>query len=243
MPLATKNGAIIVKNGSLAQNCNCCSSQWYCCENPTCALKDVKSITVELNCTGYMLQRRYQWQCRSYVGGTVSHDYYVSTGFDGAALNGVRFLQKQSDTVWSTSVPMTGGCSSTITATIIGTLLNVEVVVYASAWQKTDQESYRSLSQLSCGTVGNWQGQHSAAGDEATQTMMTSGRVILDYYASASGCYEDPSPARLPYSFTVSVPYIGSPTCTEAGGSGVVSTNLETGSQRVEIKAVTLTRN
>jgi hypothetical protein len=30
MPLATKNNAIIVKDGKLAENCNCCGG-WYCC--------------------------------------------------------------------------------------------------------------------------------------------------------------------------------------------------------------------
>ena len=31
MPLATKNGSLILKSGSLAENCNCCGSGWYCC--------------------------------------------------------------------------------------------------------------------------------------------------------------------------------------------------------------------
>lgn len=30
MPLATKNGSLIVKSGSIAENCNCCASGWYC---------------------------------------------------------------------------------------------------------------------------------------------------------------------------------------------------------------------
>ena len=30
MPLATKNGSLIVKSGSLAENCNCCAGGWYC---------------------------------------------------------------------------------------------------------------------------------------------------------------------------------------------------------------------
>lgn len=30
MPLATKNNAIIVKDGRLAENCGCCKSEWYC---------------------------------------------------------------------------------------------------------------------------------------------------------------------------------------------------------------------
>lgn len=30
MPLATKNGSLIIKSGSIAENCNCCASGWYC---------------------------------------------------------------------------------------------------------------------------------------------------------------------------------------------------------------------
>lgn len=30
MPLATKNGSLIVKSGSIAENCNCCAGGWYC---------------------------------------------------------------------------------------------------------------------------------------------------------------------------------------------------------------------
>jgi hypothetical protein len=33
MPLATKNNAIIVKDGKIAENCNCCGG-WYCYDNP-----------------------------------------------------------------------------------------------------------------------------------------------------------------------------------------------------------------
>jgi hypothetical protein len=30
MPLATKNNAIILKDGKLAENCDCCGGEWYC---------------------------------------------------------------------------------------------------------------------------------------------------------------------------------------------------------------------
>jgi len=48
MPLATKNGSFIVKSGSIAEDCNCCASGWYCdvsggggacCEGTTCSIK------------------------------------------------------------------------------------------------------------------------------------------------------------------------------------------------------------
>jgi hypothetical protein len=34
MPLATKNGTLILKGGKLAENCNCCGDGWYCYDNP-----------------------------------------------------------------------------------------------------------------------------------------------------------------------------------------------------------------
>lgn len=47
MPLATKNGSLIIKSGSIAENCRCCASGWYCyvtdggacCEGTTCNIK------------------------------------------------------------------------------------------------------------------------------------------------------------------------------------------------------------
>ena len=53
MPLATKNGAIIVKDGNLAENCGCCG-EWYCfvkdggacCDGTTCSVKP------ECDCVG-----------------------------------------------------------------------------------------------------------------------------------------------------------------------------------------------
>jgi len=30
MPIATKSGSLIVKDGKLAENCGCCTSGWYC---------------------------------------------------------------------------------------------------------------------------------------------------------------------------------------------------------------------
>ena len=42
MPLAIKNGLLIVKNGSIAENCSCCGGGWYCCEQPC----DISSVSV-----------------------------------------------------------------------------------------------------------------------------------------------------------------------------------------------------
>ena len=47
MPLATKNGSIIVKDGKLAENCGCCGG-WYCCASRSCLADDITSIKVSI---------------------------------------------------------------------------------------------------------------------------------------------------------------------------------------------------
>ena len=51
MPLATKNNAIIVKDGKLAENCGCCGG-WYCCPpvmkaTVTFNLSDVETVVYQ----------------------------------------------------------------------------------------------------------------------------------------------------------------------------------------------------
>lgn len=243
MPLATKNGSLVVKNGSVAQDCNCCSPVgWYCCESPECAIQRLSSVSVELSAVGYMLQRHYHWQCVSYVGESVYREYYLSAGFDGPSLTGVHFLQKQSSGAWSTSISSPGGCKTKVTLTPSGStslLLNIEVPM--PAWQITDQESYRSLSQLSCGdsVSGAWQ----SAGDTATFTRVSTKSILIEYAASSGRCFDIGAAASvLPQTLAVNVPNFLHPSCDQIASDGVVSTNLETGSQIVTIKAITLTQ-
>ena len=47
MPLATKNNAIIVKDGKLAENCGCCG-EWYCCAERNCFPDQITSILVNI---------------------------------------------------------------------------------------------------------------------------------------------------------------------------------------------------
>jgi hypothetical protein len=46
MPLATKNGSLIVKDGLLAENCGCCGG-WYCCADKACLAKP-SSVTLSV---------------------------------------------------------------------------------------------------------------------------------------------------------------------------------------------------
>ena len=45
MPLATQNGSLIVKNGSVAENCNCCGG-WYCYAECPCSYADLMPNTL-----------------------------------------------------------------------------------------------------------------------------------------------------------------------------------------------------
>jgi hypothetical protein len=49
MTIATKNGSVIIKDGSVAQNCGCCGG-WICCQDPACLyqLYDVR-LTISTN--------------------------------------------------------------------------------------------------------------------------------------------------------------------------------------------------
>ena len=49
MPLATKNGAIIVKDGKLAENCNCCGGLCATCANATKPLTLSCRVTFAIN--------------------------------------------------------------------------------------------------------------------------------------------------------------------------------------------------
>jgi len=48
MPLATKNGSLIVKSGSIAESCSCCAptAGWYCCASRSCLPDNINAITV-----------------------------------------------------------------------------------------------------------------------------------------------------------------------------------------------------
>lgn len=94
MPLAVKNGSIILKDGKLAENCNCCAAGggWYCCEDKIgqCRdrLGDVLKLTATISAQDYTkhslvtgcgcseavgggstwISRYYLWPGSKYVG-------------------------------------------------------------------------------------------------------------------------------------------------------------------------------
>jgi hypothetical protein len=58
MTLATKNNALIVKDGKIAENCGCCGG-WYCCLSLSCLVTDIQSVTVSIAAEAYVRKWQY----------------------------------------------------------------------------------------------------------------------------------------------------------------------------------------
>jgi hypothetical protein len=237
MPLATKNNAIILKDGLLAEDCGCCGG-WYCCADPTCRLQELTSVTVTLASTGYLLHRQYAWSCNSYESGSQSLTYTSSAGFDASGISGTHSLSKQSSVLWSKQLPSSGGCGGSIDLNISQSTAQLIVTVFASAHQTVGVASYKSLSQLACvSPVNTWTGAYAANGDVAQTTYATSISATL----SSGACFSGDFSSVFPISTNVLIPFFAYPVCTERQSTGVVSTNLEAGSKLVSITGVSLT--
>lgn len=96
MAIATKNNALIVKDGKLADGCECCDG-WYCCEVQECVAASFSSVTVSVAGSN----RRKEYSRRGNCPGTAVHDIwydgFVSEIQPESAVAGT--LQKTSDTV------------------------------------------------------------------------------------------------------------------------------------------------
>jgi hypothetical protein len=53
MPLAAKNNALIIKDGSLAENCGCCG-EWYCCADIRCTIESIQRISLTIDSQDYL---------------------------------------------------------------------------------------------------------------------------------------------------------------------------------------------
>ena len=134
MPLATKNGSLIVKSGSIAENCNCCAGGWYCCRDvgASCEASEfIKSATVTVT-TGadYVKEERsvnrgqscaQRWNAKSIA--IVPSSHYAGT-FN---------LSRFSGTEWKYFYPADGaGCAASISLE----LRNIAGVAgYSFAWR------------------------------------------------------------------------------------------------------------
>ena len=93
MPLATKNNAIIIKDGKIAENCGCCGG-WYCCADYQCALSQITSVSATVVSSDFS-----DWRYSQYGNGNTQ---YLSRAFLGSFYNGTHALDKSqsNSSVW-----------------------------------------------------------------------------------------------------------------------------------------------
>jgi len=110
MPLATKNNAIIVKDGKLAENCGCCGG-WYCVggdQSCVCPTEAITAVTVDITAGDFLLHGSYKD-----ISGSTWHGSYLSML---SRLDGVHSLVPSNSTraYWTKSfspfMQNIGGC-------------------------------------------------------------------------------------------------------------------------------------
>ena len=116
MPLATKNNAIIVKDGKLAENCGCCGG-WYCYNN--CAdfqCVDAPTATVTISSSDFLLNAVFKYQPDDPFSGLSPFWRKVTRYFNGSQINGTHTLTRRSDiststnTIWESSLSFWSDC-------------------------------------------------------------------------------------------------------------------------------------
>jgi hypothetical protein len=153
MPLATKNNALIVKDGKLAENCNCCGG-WYCCADTTCSLDQLTTATISITASDYY--SRY-----IELSGGTDGALYQSVGVRLAAYSGIHTLARVS-AIGSQNVRFqkdikpfgVNKCDGFIFVEASRQYLNWTIaftaVHYLAAYGLPESQRYRSLSDLDC---------------------------------------------------------------------------------------------
>jgi len=147
MTIATKNGAIIVKDGKLAENCGCCGD-WYCCPSNLCPQDAIASVTVTLATVDYL-----EWAKQGYSGNTWFH---TSLGFLGSLYNGSHALTKQSSgTQWLKTFPAQpdASCTASLLFSVSQSTWSLVFSWHVLAYGLFAAESagvYKELSEMKC---------------------------------------------------------------------------------------------
>lgn len=131
MTIATKNGSVILKDGSVAQNCGCCGG-WWCyppnsCGSPSADWQKCLSqirVTIQAEDLFYKYQGVSNADYTepvfgiSYPAGTKQ---VFTTAWAGSRINGTKTLSKVSDRVWMYSLPLNAPyCQSQFANTYYG---------------------------------------------------------------------------------------------------------------------------
>jgi hypothetical protein len=169
MTLATKNGSLIVKDGKLAENCECCGG-WYCCFSPACVADSITGVTVTITASDYLRWTRGQFESPTF--GTL-YDF-LSVGFLGSAYAGTHALTKQpSGSTWTKSFATSphSTCIADIEFLIQPETGWQLVFRYSAlAYGSFTTEEYKELSQMVCrGTPDRAAGYPSSSGPQGSQ--------------------------------------------------------------------------
>lgn len=146
MTLATKNGAIIVTDGKLAEDCACCGG-WYCYQDsqfsdPQYAMALIKTASVTISAQDYI-----KWSSHTFYYGPE----YRSEGFAGAQYNGTFALTKSGNTWrYDFSAHPNATCVSYLLLSFAGTQWTLRFAYSKMMYSSFTQETYKQLSEMQC---------------------------------------------------------------------------------------------
>lgn len=111
MPLATKNNAIIVTGGKVAENCNCCGG-WTCYE-PACDRFACATVTVTVQ-SSQRLERIIweQYAGQPCQGKSLPYRWSTSGLFPGNLFSGTFTLLQRGPSAWRYEYPASGNLCS-----------------------------------------------------------------------------------------------------------------------------------
>jgi hypothetical protein len=146
MPLATKNNAIILKDGKLAEGCGCCGG-WYCYQDsqfsdPQYAMASIQTASVTISAQDYI-----KWSSHTFYYGPE----YRSEGFAGAQHNGTFALTKSGNTWrYDFSEQPDATCVSYLLLSLAGTQWTLRFAYSKMMHSSFTQETYKQLSEMQC---------------------------------------------------------------------------------------------
>lgn len=219
MPLAIKNNAIIVKDGKLAENCDCCGG-WYCCVDERCISSSIAAVTAVLVGTDRLRKLQYV----STTNPSISRWYTL--GVAGASLSGSFSLQKQPDGSWTYLYPArNSGCQDSLRLTVtdapagsssgsVSLALTTTSMIHTSS-----TEQFKTLSELTCsngrtqvpfyGLVAGWNARIAACGSQQFFETVPTG-----FGAGNFSTYDISLPKTLP----ILLPAFSPPNVNDKGG-------------------------
>ena len=150
--IATRAGAVIIKDGGAAEDCSCCGGAWQCCVDRSCTASEVKSVTVEVIAGDYFLQTEVR---------SSASLAYLSTGIRGSELSGTHTLPFLSVSgsgrkyFFGTTLAMGGTqCAMAINVGISNTgfdwTISYAGLAYLAYPLADVADRYKSLDQLQC---------------------------------------------------------------------------------------------